>query len=221
LGSETLATETRMRLALGLGPGAGGSPAQQRPEQARARHRFVQDGGVPVVMLNHKPDPDAALRERLGTLEAQLEAERAAHASTRRTLTEQQAAHQALQTRLVHAELAHTETLDTERRLRLAAQQALVELQPAPARRGRPPGPRAPVVEPVRETANVTENVQGATPETEMAETPPAAKRGPGRPRLAAVPIEKPKRGRPRIHPIPEPKPVRWWTPGFKAKSKA
>lgn len=211
LGAEALAVETRMRRALGLSPGAGPQTAQQRPEQARARHRFVQDGGVPVVMLNHKPDQDAALRERVGALEAQLEAERAAHAGTRRMLTEQQASYQALQTRLVHAELAHTEALETERRLRLAAQQALVDVQPAPARHGRPTGLR-PVL-----AAIIPED----SPEVTEVVAPPAVKRGRGRPKLETVSPEKPKRGRPRIHPVAEPKPVRWWTPSFKAKSKA
>ena len=77
--SDVQSTETQMRRALGLNPGGPTHTPQQRPEQARARHRFVQDGGVPVVMLNHKPEPEvAALRERVMALEATLETERAA-----------------------------------------------------------------------------------------------------------------------------------------------
>ena len=199
---EALATETRMRRALGLSPGASTQTPQQRPEQARARHRFVQDGGVPVVMLNHKPDADTALRERIAAIEAQLEAERTAHAATRRTLGELQAAHQALQTRLVHAELAHTEALETERRHLGAAQQALAELQASPVRRTRVPEPQP---EPTHDARVFSPTI--------------AAR--PNKHKIEVASLEKPKRGRPRIHPIPEPKPVRWWTPSFKAKSKA
>lgn len=44
-------TEARMRSALGLKGTRPSYPAQQRPEQARTRHRFVQDGEVPVEIV--------------------------------------------------------------------------------------------------------------------------------------------------------------------------
>ncbi len=138
--SDTQAAETRMRRALGLGTGSGQAAPQQRPEQARARHRFVQDGGVPVVMLGQKAEPEtAALRERIATLEAQLEAERASHSTTRRALDAEHHAVTALQTRVAHNDLAHKDALEQERRMRVAAQEALAEaLAAGTARRPRP-----------------------------------------------------------------------------------
>ena len=121
--SDTQATENRMRRALGL-QGPSRQPPQQRADQVRPRHRFVQDGGVPVVVLNSRSDndPTAVFKARVAELEAALETERAAHGATRRSLHEAQAAVQAQQTRLVHAELAHSEALTAERNGRLAAE---------------------------------------------------------------------------------------------------
>ena len=121
--SDTQAVETQMRRALGL-QGPGGPVPQQRPEQARARHRFVQDGGVPVVVLNRADDATAPFKARITELEASLEAERVSHAATRRHLQEAQVAAQALQTRLTHAELAHSDALGMEREAREAAEAA-------------------------------------------------------------------------------------------------
>ena len=122
--NEDDATESRMRLALGLRGPAGPAP-QQRADQARARHKFVQDGGVPVVVLNSRGEQDAAIKTRVSELEAQLEQERAAHAATRRTLQEAQLATQGLQTRLAHTELAHRDALKTANQAVEAAQTAL------------------------------------------------------------------------------------------------
>lgn len=192
-----------MRRALGLtsggGNGRGGAVPQQRADQARGRHRFAQDGSVPVTVLNHRPDELAAKDARIAELVASLENERSTHSNTRRTLAEQQAAHQALQTRLAHMELAHGDALEAERRTLAVAQSALVEAKAQPAPR------RAP--RPVVEAAVHAESVPAdgtATPDV---------------PTVPAVP--KAKRGRPRIHPPREPKPLRWWTPSFKAKTKA
>lgn len=148
--SDSQAVETQMRRALGL-QGPGRPAPQQRPDQARARHKFVQDGGVPVVVLNRSDDPAAPFKARISELEASLEAERAAHAATRRNLQEAQLAAQALQTRLTHAELAHSDALAAERQAREAAetgrQQALQRLaaatQAKPARRKAAPDPAA------------------------------------------------------------------------------
>ena len=120
--------EDRIRRALGLK--TNGGTHQQRPEQARQRHRFVSDGAVPVVVLNRSEgEGGGGLKERVTSLEAALEAERAAHAATRRALQEAQAANQALQTRLGHAALAHTEALEAERSARRAAEDALAALR--------------------------------------------------------------------------------------------
>ena len=193
------AAETKMRRALGLGSGGGHHTPQQRPEQARARHRFVQDGGVPVVMLSQKAEPEtAALRERITSLGGALENERQAHQAALRQLKELEGHHTALQTRLAHAELTHRDALEQERRLRIAAQEALGEaLAATPAARRRPAASRVAVEdEPIATAA--------AAPPADS-DTPVPPKRGRGRPRSATP---------------PEPKPVRWWTPSFRAKSK-
>lgn len=124
--SDTQATENRMRRALGL-QGSTRQPPQQRADQVRPRHRFVQDGGVPVVVLNSRGDndPTAVFKVRVAELEAALEAERAAHGATRRLLHEAHASVQAQQTRLAHAELAHNEALTVERNARRAAEESL------------------------------------------------------------------------------------------------
>ena len=183
--------ELNMRRALGLtgatgsGRGAGAVP-QQRPEQARGRHRFAQDGSVPVTVLNHRPDELAAKDVRIAELQAALDTERNAHAATRRTLAEQVAALQALQTRMAHTELAHNDALETERKALAVAQAALAEARAQPTFR-RAPRPEL--------------SADAASPD----DPAPA----------------KAKRGRPRLHPPREPKPVRWWTPSYRAKTKA
>lgn len=126
--------ETQMRRALGLN-GPSRPVQQQRPEQARGRHRFVQDGGVPVVVLNRSEnDPAGALKARVAELEAALEAERTAHAVTKRAWQEAQSAAQALQTRLAHAELAHRDALEVERQTRETVEAALREARAAAER---------------------------------------------------------------------------------------
>ena len=135
-----------MRRALGLQGGSRPVVHQQRADQARPRHKFVQDGGVPVVMMNRSADsdPTAPFRARLVEAEAAIEAERTAHAITRRHLQETQAQAQALQTRLAHAELAHADALAAERRLRAQAEEPR-NASPAPVRQVRKPRPPAKV----------------------------------------------------------------------------
>ena len=153
LASDTQAAELQMRRALGLS-GPGRSVPQQRPEQARARHRFVQDGGVPVVVVNRGEDAMAPFKARIGELEAALDQERAAHAATRKALHDAQLAGQALQTRLAHAELSSRDVIEAERQARqsveAARQQAetrAAELEAKQARR-KPEAPAEP--EPVK-----------------------------------------------------------------------
>ena len=126
LSLDTPIDEDRVRRALGL---KSNGPHQQRPEQARQRHRFVADGAVPVVMLNRVDGETNGLKERVAGLEAQLEAERAAHAATRRTLADAQASNQALQTRAGHTELSHSEAIKREREARRTAEEALSALR--------------------------------------------------------------------------------------------
>ena len=124
--NDSQSTENRMRRALGL-QGPSRAAPQQRADQARPRHRFVQDGGVPVVVLNSRSDndPTAVFKARVAELDAALETERNAHGATRRALQEAQASVQALQTRLAHAEFAHGEALAVERRARKDAEDSL------------------------------------------------------------------------------------------------
>lgn len=124
--NDSQSTENRMRRALGL-QGPSRQAPQQRADQARPRHRFVQDGGVPVVVLNSRSDndPTAPFKARVSELDASLETERVAHGATRRALHEAQASVQALQTRLAHAEFAHGEALAVERRARKEAEDSL------------------------------------------------------------------------------------------------
>lgn len=124
--NDSQSTESRMRRALGL-QGPSRAAPQQRADQARPRHRFVQDGGVPVVVLNSRGDNDpvAAFKARVTEIEAALDTERNAHGATKRMLQETQASVQALQTRLAHAEFAHGEALAAERRARRDAEDSL------------------------------------------------------------------------------------------------
>ncbi len=124
--NDSQSTEIRMRRALGL-QGSSRAAPQQRADQARPRHRFVQDGGVPVVILNSRGDndPTAPFKARVAELEVALDAERNAHGATKRALHESQAGVQALQTRLAHTEFAHSEALAAERNARKDAEESL------------------------------------------------------------------------------------------------
>ena len=164
---DNVTAEAQMRRALGLG-GPARPVQQQRPDQARARHRFVQDGSVPVVVLNRSDiDPTGPLKSRIAELEVAMEAERAAHGATKRLLHEAQAAQQALQTRLTHSELAHREALAAETAARQAAEA----------------------------------RVQAASALPKIS-----------KPRKPAVQTQAP--------PGQDPQPVKWWLPGYSAKTK-
>lgn len=129
--SDNAQAEAQMRRALGLG-GPARPVQQQRPDQARARHRFVQDGGVPVVVLNRSDiDPTGPLKARIAELEAALEAERTAHGALKRLLGDAQTAQQALQTRLTHTELAHREAMEAEVGARQAAETQVLSARAA------------------------------------------------------------------------------------------
>ena len=144
--NDSQSTEIRMRRALGL-QGPSRAAPQQRADQARPRHRFVQDGGVPVVVLNSRSDTDpvAAFKSRVAEIEAALDVERNAHGATKRTLQEAQASVQALQTRLAHAEFAHGEALAAERRARKEAEDSLQARIALEAEQAASPAGEAPV----------------------------------------------------------------------------
>lgn len=202
--------EARMRRALGLdqasaapaAPSLQQQPAQQRPEpthpgQARVRHRFVQDGEVPVEVVNARGTTEraerasgAAMGGNASALQAELRAEQQARAGAERSLAEARAVLQALHTQLAHAELAHAEALATERRAREAAEAAITDREAAELRQH--------------------EAVFTAAPRL-----PIEAKAAPKRPR-AAKPARQAAAKRARE---PAPKPVKWWLPDYRAKA--
>ncbi len=206
LSLDNQADETRMRRALGLHGGAATTPHQQRPEQARQRHKFASDGSVPVVMLNRSSDMEAGgAKERITALEATLEAERNAHAATRRTLHDAQAAHQALQTRLAHTELAHREALAAERQLRKQAEEAqAAPVAPPQPKRAEPAAERAAPQRVTQDRVTQDRVTQDRVTADRVTQDRVTAERAVRKPRANAAP---PK----------EPKPVRWWTPSYRA----
>jgi len=230
---DTLSVEERMRRALGLtGDRAGrSSPSQtERPHVGplgrsagrssadKPRHRFVQDGAVPVTVVNrHRGDNADAPAPGHGAIEAALQDERAARERAERSLQEALATIRDLQTKLGHAELARREAsgtaetalaaadvlraehqarelrwhedLGAERAARLAAEAALAE-----ATRTHGPAKRTRVSAPAAQPAL---DLQDASlPPMANALAKPVAKRT----RKSAV--EPQQR---------EPQPVKWW----------
>ena len=119
--------EERMRHALGLRGGAPSAPVRLPPDRAsqlprhrvpepgspHRRHRFVQDGEVPVVHVSRRAeatgDPLSQGSNRLQAAEAAGQAERAGRERAERALHAAQATMHELQTKLGHAELALAE----------------------------------------------------------------------------------------------------------------
>jgi len=142
---NTLSVEERMRRALGLtGDRAGrSSPSQtERPHVGplgrsagrssadKPRHRFVQDGAVPVTVVNrHRGDNADALTPGHDAIEAALQDERAARERAERSLQEALATIRDLQTKLGHAELARREASGTTEVARAAADTFRAECQ--------------------------------------------------------------------------------------------
>lgn len=91
-----------------------GPPGQSagRSSADKSRHRFVQDGAVPVTSINrHRPDEADGLSASHAALEATLQDERIARAKAERSLQEALTTVHDLQTKLGHAKLAHREAL--------------------------------------------------------------------------------------------------------------
>ncbi|MDQ2803195.1 MAG: hypothetical protein M3Y41_11100 [Pseudomonadota bacterium] len=98
-------TEQRMRAALHLRP----SSSPPSPAAPRGRHRFVQDGEVPVVVVNprqHRPEENGVA---LAELERALASEREARQAAEKALQQAAETIRQLQTRLAHAEIAQRE----------------------------------------------------------------------------------------------------------------
>ena len=220
--------EARMRRALGdlenQGSGRGHDATRPRPDNRptdrhsgeRPRARFVQDGDVPVTVLNrtrpHEAEGANGGSNRLSVAEAALASERTMRLRAERAVAEAQAAVHDLQTKLGHAELARQElagrveadkaVFEAERAAlqareatlaeELAAERATrqrLELAPKPAKR---PVRAAPVAE-ATETGDEPVSAQ-----IEVTQAAPKRVRQPGRPRSV---------GGKKV----EPKPVKWW----------
>jgi hypothetical protein len=128
-------SEARARRSLGL-TGVARRPqfTPGRGAESRGRHRFVQDGEVPVTVLSRDQSQASPWEERLAAAQKALLNERAQREAADRALGEAQATIRSLQTRLVHAEMAAREA--TEAASRLREQVAQDALRP-------PPEPRA------------------------------------------------------------------------------
>ena len=122
--------------------GRSGPPQTNRPEvsppgriagrssAAKPGHRFVQDGAVPVTILNrHRPDEADGMSASQAAVETALQDERGARAKAERSLQEALATVHDLQTTLGHAELAHREALGTMQAARAAAEALQAEHQ--------------------------------------------------------------------------------------------
>ena len=155
--------EANMRRALGMLGGAGGKPrspqASPKPNPDRRpspaplssnprRHRFVQDGDVPVtVMRRPEGAPEAPAgaspSNRLDAVQALLTAERAQRERADRALDEAQGVIRDLRTKLAHMELAREEAL-RPKPVEAATEVGAADASPAeierPARRTRGPG---------------------------------------------------------------------------------
>lgn len=223
--------EDRVRRALGLKSSGNTTPHQQRPEQARARHRFVADGAVPVVMLNRTDGETTGLKERLSAAEHALENERSAHANTRRALQEASQANQSLQTRIGHAELSNGEVLRSEREGRRVAEAAVMELRAALQAETA----RAKALEAALAAAKAAEHKLAEHRAADQKITDyKTAERKIAEQKTAATPLVEPKSQdvkvrrevraadpslrKSRSATPKEPKPVRWWTPSYRAK---
>ena len=99
--------EQRMRAALHL-PKSSSAPASTAP---RGRHRFVQDGEVPVVMVNPRHPRAEEDRTVLAELERSLATEREARLAAEKALRQSEDMVRQLRTRLAHAEMAQREAV--------------------------------------------------------------------------------------------------------------
>lgn len=187
------ATESRMREALGIRDRAFARLPQQRPEDARQRHRFVRDGEVPVVVVNGRKEQDnnPSGDPRIAAMQAVVASEKAARALADRALQEAQATIQTLQTRLAHVELAHSEALAAERARREQAERALQDSR-APRERAQP------------EQRNIAA---------------PAASEPRKRGRPKKIAPTAPSTKATRVKKAREPQPVKWWLPSYRAKA--
>jgi hypothetical protein len=131
LTDEPNAFEGRMRAALSL-PRTNSSPGTVH----HGRHRYVQDGEVPVVVINPRNRHPEENRAALADLERSLATEREARRAAEDALHQAEDTIRQLQTRLAHAEIAQREAA-------MPAPSAPVEVAATPDEDSPPPAPRA------------------------------------------------------------------------------
>ncbi len=125
--------EARLRRALGLQSksasmrtGASRAfPPQSRVMRSRRNHKFVQDGDIPVVVLNARRHQDGQSADsraaslspahRKDAEQSAVDTERAARQVAERSLADAQNMIRDLQTRLAHAEFARSEADESAR----------------------------------------------------------------------------------------------------------
>lgn len=203
--------EANMRRALGMlgGPTRAAQPSGNSERRSSGhntpnghagaqlpprRHRFVQDGEVPVTVVRARAEHVADLSRvmpaspvnRIDALQESLAAEQSARAAAERALEEAQATIRTLQTRLSHLELAREEAL-------AQAQQAQAQQAQAQAQ---------------AEAAVVAPADSAADAETVPVPDEPVAKPVAKAPKISR---SKPrKQSKPAVEEA-EPEPVKWW----------
>jgi hypothetical protein len=220
------AAELKMREALGLNGRGDRPPPRPQTDQPRTngerssndrpapnghRHRFVQDGEVPVVLAKNNGLGNGAstargagappTANRLASLSAELGLERSARERAERTVQQLQAVARDLQTKLAHAELARAEAVAASRAdhaalaaLRVANREQIEQIE-ATLRAERA----------ARQTAEAALQARLAAPPP-----PPVLAPAPAAPRVAKAKKAAAPR-KPREPKVREPKPVRWW----------
>jgi hypothetical protein len=214
---------------------SGHRPSGDRPSSTGHRHRFVQDGEVPVVMVNHaggNGSPPAVSRpgdirlaaNRAAAMAADVGAERSARERAEKSLQQALANIRDLETKLAHAELARIEAVESVRSSKLALATTKTECEAAVAHANA-------VMEAERTARQECERaLEHALAAVERAaRTPPRAALGesqdvPARHIADAVVETAPKAPRQRAakgettarvakRSAAEPKPVKWWVP--------
>ena len=228
--SEPNNTELEMRRALGLDRDSPGSFRPAHPSRPAERHmpdgqkrRFVQDGEVPVFVMQGRRGSGGQIEPRLASnsspvnrlevAETALRTEREAREKAERILGEAQASVRELQTALGHAVLARDEA-------RHAAQRAEVEKQQAEAALASETEARELAETATRQAEAKFEaaeqslvelkrvkkiaRVAAIRPEPELPLAPPVAAPVARKRAVAKAAVAPRKRE-------PEPKPVKWW----------
>lgn len=222
-----------MRRALGLtgDRAVRNSPVQPERPQAglpgriagrssvdKPRHRFVQDGAVPVTVLNrHRPDEADGPSASRAAAEAALRDERAARGRAERSQQDALATVLELQTKLGHAELVHRDLSATAQAARAEAdalraeyqEQALRWMEDLAAERATRVAAEAALTGAThaREPAKRTRiSASAAQPALGLQDTSPAPKAK--APAKAAVKRTRKGASGPGRH---EPEPVKWW----------